>query len=417
MIKFYGDEDIVIKRLLLVSAVIFVLLYVILLKFDPPTDDVLVFYDYSQMFKDGTLFDDGAFAEYPPLAWIFILLPGMFSDSLDVYNAIYSGLDILCMFLLGMVLMRICKGRVSNLSLIMVVYLVITLIYADQAVKKFDIVPVLMMTASLMYFLERKDTLAVIFAIIGAMMKVFPILLILVFFIILIKDRGRLIGLFKCLVICCLVCLAIVMLLFLTGIEMDVLFGFISFQSDRGFHIESTVGSLSVVICSIMGLETSYIGHYHTYDVDNVICGALIDNWSFVMVAVMLVVLFAVLILSRKMDYDDEAGRFKYLTAASLALLLSLILVNKVFSTQFVQWFYPLVVMYLCYRDRKEFAVLTSVYVVIMVLSRTFTIIESQELLVVRDVLMLILIISAILNMAGSGWGNPIRNRLSKSQA
>lgn len=383
------------KKMALFMLLSLVIAQVICLVFIPANNDVVVFFDYSQQFKAGTLFDGGAFSEYPPLAWIIILMPGLFSSDFTVYFIIFSGIDVVCMFLTGLLLMKICRERTRHLPILMLTYIAMTLLYFDQAIFKFDIVAVLMMTLSIDRFIDRRYCSAVIFAVIGAFIKLFPVLLLPVFFIMLLRNREELERFLKGTAAVVGVVVLSLAILLLSGIHGDILFGFISFQGDRGFHHESVFGTFTVIICMLFGIETSYPEAYHTVDISNVICDAVIDYWTIIMAVVMVLALCAIVYERFRTRDEDDRRRFIFLISSSAILVLSFIMINKVFSTQFIQWLYPLFVMLLCYHDMKQTVILSAVFIIIILLSRLFLAISylymsvGQCLLFVRDILMI----------------------------
>lgn len=397
----------------MMMAVFFIIVWFIMIFINYPSGDVVVFYGYSQEYKAGSLFEGGAFSEYPPLAWIFILVPGMLTSDLQTYYAIYATIDIICMYVTGLALIRICEGCTLNLRGMILAYLVITAIYADLAVWKFDIIPVAMMALSMMFFLEKKYMWAVVFSVIGGFIKLFPFIVLPIFMAMALHHRIVLIQLIKA-VIYCLIAVTIAMLILLAlRIDMGTIVGFIFFQNDRGFHIESLIGTVSVVICHIMGWETSYIERYHTHDVDNQICYALIGDWNYVFLG-SLAIAFAIVIIGawkNKVSLDGEEC-FKFLITASLLMMSVLLLFNKVFSTQFIQWLYPLVVLHLCYRDKVGFISLFGIVIGIMAISKIFLMTHSQELLLVRDVFLFVLLWYSVRYVLFAKW-NTVLSRIN----
>ena len=389
------------RKMALVMLLSVVIAQIICLVFIPANNDVMVFFDYSQQFKAGTLFDGGAFSEYPPLAWIVILLPGLFSSDFTVYFIIFSGIDVVCMFITGMLLMRICRERTKYLPILMLTYIAMTLLYFDQAIFKFDIVAVFLMTLSIDRFINRRYCMAVTFAVIGAFIKLFPVLLLPVFLIILLGNREELRCFLKGTVTVIGVVVLLLAVLLLSGVHSDILFGFISFQGDRGFHHESVFGTFTVIICMLFGIETSYPEAYHTLDIKNVICDVAIGYWTIIMAVVMLLALCAIIYERSRLRNEDDKRRFIFLISSSTILMLSFIIINKVFSTQFIQWLYPLFVMMLCYRDMKQTAILSTVFILIVLLSRMFLATSyidmsvGQCILFARDILMIYALITA----------------------
>ena len=395
------------KYVFIAMGIVFLILYVYLMLTDPPQHDVLLFHEYAERFKAGTLFKSGVVSGYPPLSWVFIIAPGLFSSDLQTYYEIFAGVDVLCMFLIGVLLYKICEKRTKYPIILIAIYILITVIYSDHAVRKFDIIPVLFMMISIYLFLEKKKySWAVIVAVLGGLIKYFPALLIPIFIFMVMKDKDALKDTMKGFVFCLVLGVAAVAVLISMGaMDFASLLGFITSQEARGFHIESTVGTTSVVICHLLGMETDYsYGKDFNVDIDNVICDAMIGWWMYVYYACMLLTIALIFITLYKRKCEDEEESFKYLTASSLAIILMFILMNKVFSTQFIQWFYPLLIMFLCYRQPREGVVLSVVTIAVAAISRYFLNTENQELMLFRDILLFVVMGLAFYYMIRRKW-------------
>ena len=395
------------KHIYIILGVIFLILYIYLMLTDPPRHDVVLFQKYAEMFKAGTLFNSGVVSGYPPLAWIFIIVPGLFTSDLQSYYEVFAAVDVVCMFLIGVLLYRICKDRTKYPLILLAIYVIITVIYSDHAVRKFDIIPVLFMMVSIYLFLEKKKySWAVIVALLGGLIKYFPALLIPIFIFMVMKDREALKDTMKGFVICIVLGVAAVAALILSGtMDFASLLGFISSQDARGFHIESTVGTTSVVICHLMGMPTDYVPSTDfTVDVDNAICNAMIGWWMYLFYALVILSFALFFITQYRKRCEDEEDFYKYLTASSLAMILVFILFNKVFSTQFIQWFYPLLIMFLCYREPREGLVLSVLTIAISALSRYFLNTESQEIMLLRDILLFVMMFLAFRYVITRKW-------------
>lgn len=397
------------KSWCIASGLFFLILYIILMLTDPPDHDVLLFYKYAMEFKEGTLFSSGVVSGYPPLSWIFIIVPGLFSDDLMVYYYIFAGVDVLCMFLIGVFLHRICENRTHYLLLILVVYLIMILLYSDHAVRKFDIVPALMMICSIDLFLRNRYGPAVFVSVIGALVKYFPALLIPVFIVMVMFERDSLKKTLKALLACIGIGLVGLAALLGTGLmDYNSILGFITSQDTRGFHIESLVGTFSTVFCNITGEPTWYVPSTDfTVDVKNAICDALIGPWMYIMLVVILCVMATVFLSFYKKHnavLESKEEYFKFLTASALAMLLAFVLMNKVFSTQFMLWLFPLMIMFLCYRPKVETGFFLVIYLAMMVIVYFFLRSSSQGIMAIRDLLLIALMIISLRYVITRKW-------------
>lgn len=394
MMPFFDDRE---RKMALLMLILFLIEFVLLVVFIPANNDVAVFFDQSQQFKDGTLFIDGAFSEYPPLAWAVILFPGLFTDDFQIYFIIFAGIDLVCMFLTGLLLMKICRGRTAYLPILIVVYITITMLYMDQAIFKFDIVTVLLMAISIYGFVNRRYHVAMVFAVLGASIKLFPVLLLPVFIIMHLREREELKRLLKAMATVFAVASLLLAVLLLFGVDSELLFGFITYQSDRGFHEESVFGTITVIICKLFNITTTYSERYHALDIHNIICDTVIGYWTMIMAAVLLITLCVLVYERFRMDEGKE--RFVFFAQSATILFLVFIMINKVFSTQFIQWLYPLFIMLLCYLGRRQTIAMSVVFIVIVSLSRIYLAISyrdmdiAQCILFFRDIVMIGLLV------------------------
>jgi hypothetical protein len=330
----------------------------------------------------------------------------MFTDDVQVYYAIFAAMDIIAMFLVGYLLIKICRVHTKYWYLILIVYMLVTAIYCDHAVRKFDIIAVVVMTLSIYLFLNKRYELSIIMAVVGALIKIFPVILIPVFIIMVLKDRDALKSTMKGLVVCIGIGLVAVAAIVATGMmSLDNITGFISSQNARSFHMCSTVGALSAMVCEWTGKPTSYVIEANTLDVKNYICDALIGGWMTVFAISLIVVIILVAYLYlRNPPIDSDEDYFKFLTAASLALMIVFLLMNKVFSTTYLQWSYPLLIMFLCYRGKFDTLIVSAIYISTMVLTIVFLNSGTNELMLLRAIILSVLVVLCFRYMYKRKW-------------
>ena len=111
------------------------------------------------------------------------------------------------------------------------------------------------------------------------------------------------------------------------------------------------------------------------------------------MIVVLVVSISLIFFGCMKKQINDEKVRFKILTASVFFLLLVCLLINKVFSTQFLQWIYPLMIMFLCYRKVSDIVMFAVMYAATMLISVDFLSSSNQTLLLARDILLIVLLI------------------------
>ncbi len=391
-------------RLLLASAAVLLVLY-LLFAFGDPVDDVVVFYGYSERFAAGELpyrdFNDF----YPPFAWFFILFPGIFADDIRIYCAIYAAIITMVMFLTLCVVLNICRGHGVSTRAATAVYMTMTVIYYSQAIRKFDIAAALFMAVSVGLFLNGRHAWAYPAALVGGLIKVFPLFAGLAFLALSVRDRGAVRGTAVGLGICAAVAAAVFVPLLVLFDPAQVM-NFIVGNSDRGFQQESMMATVSVILCRVAGMETGVVWANSTWDVSNPICDALSGCWTAVTVATVLAVVAVVFVrASVRWMNGGDADRIRVATASLTAVLIAFMLSNRVFSTQYIQWLFPLIPLLLAGRTREDAVFVSVLAAVIVLLSWSAPAIYlCQVVLLIRDLLMVYLGFLCLRYAAGGGW-------------
>lgn len=390
-------------RLLLIAAGVVLLGLYLFFSAGAPRDDVLVFYGYAMRFDAGELPYEDFNDFYPPLAWLFILLPGMFTSDLQAYFMIYAGIATLAMFLTLAVVMRICRRLGIRTDAAVLAYMVVTVIYYNHAIRKFDIEAVLFLALSIMFFLERRHELAYPMAMIGGMIKLFPLVAVPVFLIMALRDRPSRAGTVRGMVYSVVLAAAVLVPLMLVFDPSEVTL-FLGGNSGRGFQSESVLATVSELICGLLGIPSERVPAYGTTDVSNPICDALSGPWTAFMAVVMIAALLLVWRGSAGRG-DSDRDRAMFLSASLFVVMSAFILSNKVFSTQYIQWLYPVIPLVLMYRSRGDYAYGLTVFAAVVFLSWLGpTFVPDARMLMVRDLLMLYLALHFARYVAGGSW-------------
>lgn len=307
------------------------------------TDDILNFYAQGEKFKSGLLpYKDFQF-EFPPLAIIFFTIPALFTSDLGTYAFIY-GLETIVMATLALYfLIKIAEKMNIDKNKVAVVFIIFYLVYYIQALRKFDTIPMMLTTLSLYFYVNEKSNLAYATMMIGALVKIYPLLLIPIFLIMDISGKNKhdwrhaVKGMASCTIVGAVTILPLLM----ASVSMSEIFSFISYHSDRGFQIESLVGVI-VQALSALGLTTSHIvPSCYTYDVISPVCDALLPFWAYISMMALIVAWGFVTIVVLRSKTDNGAENITRIFMYSTIVLLTFVLTNKVFSTQYIMWFYP----------------------------------------------------------------------------
>ena len=111
-------------------------------------------------------------------------------------------------------------------------------------------------------------------------------------------------------------------------------------QNSRGFHVESTIGVLIQFFGNLGAWEYTIVSAASTFDVRNFITEALAPAWTYFVIAVM--ALTVALVIRHAYSTHKEGLTLENLSLYMGVLVLTFILSNKVFSTQYMMWLLPL---------------------------------------------------------------------------
>lgn len=389
-------------RILLVCAAVLVIAY-LLFATNGPGEDATTFWGYVERMHDGERPYEDFNEMYPPLAWLFILIPGLLGSTPVTYFLVYAGIQTICMWLTLAVVLRTCRHHGIRTDVAAVVYMAMLLCYYLHAIRKFDASAMLFLALSVMLYLDGRKVLAYPVAMIGAMIKVFPALAIALFVVVGLRDRR-----FK--EVCCGILSAVavaamvfvpLMLLFSPG---DVLWFMEGNVESRGFHLESLLATVSEVVCWLAGMDSGRVYSYTTYDVVNPVTEALSGVWMPVVAIVMLLVMVLVAASPRFRDASDE-GRTRYIASTLLLLLTAFLLCNKVFSTSYVMWLLPALTLFAASRDGKDLRTVSAVSAAVFLLSA----IEVDNgawppLLILRDAALFAILWWSLRYIRGHPW-------------
>jgi uncharacterized membrane protein len=314
-------------------------------KMIPGFSGFLVFWDYSSKVIQGLLPYRDFLTEYPLLGVVVITLPRIITSNPDTYY----GAFVAEMFLFNLAGLLIIASLSKQLGLhllqVLILYTLSLLALGRIITIRFDIVPAVLTTLAIYTFIRAKYKLAWAFIAIGAFIKIYPIIIIPIFLLYHIVNRsyrqlvaGILTFLFTSV-------LAIVpsLLISPSGILQPL-----TYQSGRPLQLESTYASL-LLVCQNLGL-TSLI-HVSSFGSENVV--STVAN-LFARISPLIIILSLLTVYwlfykeLRQTDTGKRLGPSNSLDGAivvkySLLAILALILTDKVLSTQYIIWLYPLI--------------------------------------------------------------------------
>lgn len=328
------------RKLLTVSAVLLTAVYLFCIAFLDPSDDVPVFYGNWLSIREGMLpYVDFSFGN-PPLSFVFIVIPGLFSWDLYSYY-VFQAAEMTVLAWLSVYMVMKISGRLGlNRFRVTAMYLLLLLMYSEELVKKLDMAVALSVLLALYLFLQRRFPSAYLVLLIGAMIKVYPVVLIPVFMMANLSERSdpaRLHNALGGLALTLGAVAAAIAAMAVLGMSADRIIDVFTQQSGRDFQIESVAGNL-LQIFGMLGLYSyEIVSRNFTY---NVAC-APGDAVSGVWVAVTMVsyLLLLYVIWHSGFGREMETGERDAVTVrASVAAVLVVLLTFMVFSTQYMLW-------------------------------------------------------------------------------
>ncbi len=393
------------RSLIIVSSVILfvaAVLCIVLQSDHGVQDDVINFYTCAEMIKDGLMpYRDFVF-EFPPFSLIFFLIPSIFTSDLGTYVFLYS-LEVVVMAIVTLAfLLKIADRMKLNKYLVTTIFMTFVIMYLYQAIRKFDMSMLMIVTISLYLYLDQKYTLSYGVMMFGALTKMYPGLLIIIMLIVDVLRYKNVNRALKGMGACMVLAIVSVIPLLLMSVPLTDILSFINFHADRGFHIESVVG-IVIQAMGALGLTTfQLVGAHFTYDVVGPISVALLPYWGIVTTTSLTVTFVLIALHARKSRTENEQNIARNIQIYFMAIVTVFLLVNKVFSTQYVMWLYALFAVLSIYHDTK---------INVPVLISTFTVVATSVLIImfympselfvpinlIRDLALLYLVIQALL--------------------
>ena len=338
-------------------AVLSITLYAVVRMTDIPSSVCDGYFPYADAMMDGTfpythdvwVYDDWNTWEYPPLAYVFILLPRLLASSVAGYQAVYIAMTFL-FFLLGLWcaerLARIFGRRADG---IMVIYTFLMVLMFEFQADRFDIIPAVMTMLVMVFVMERKYVPAFLLLAVATLVKLYPAIFLPIL-IVYMLSRGERKEAVKGLAAFIALCLAVCAVFYLCGSDP---LSFAKYHTDRPLEIESVAASI-IEILSLLGLTD--VSYAYDFGSDN-IYGSASSAVSGLMLplAVSVILLFYAVFAvraARREETPDALG--KDTGGMCMLVLLTFILISSVFSGQYIIWLIPFVILSFLICDDKS---------------------------------------------------------------
>jgi uncharacterized membrane protein len=305
----------------------------------PPTDWQIPYHDFP--------------SEYPPLALLSFLLPGLPTNSWVPYVWLFAAEMLICDLLALLMLADLASTFKISVRNTLVVYTLLILATGPILVARYDLLPAILVLAAVWAFVKGRVKLAWAAAALGFAAKLYPIIIIPFFFIYQVKNRQ-----YNRLIQGGAVFLITLVILFLPWVVIDAN-GFwhsFTYHFERGLHSESTYGT-ALLTGQLLGL-TKVEGAltYGSWNLSSPLADSL-AKISFPLVAGFLFIIYGLFTWRLRKDSPSELSpkmsgpsALKLLQYATLAVAVFL-LTNKVFSAQYLAWLCPLIPLVVAGRE------------------------------------------------------------------
>lgn len=302
--------------------------------------------------------------EYPSLTILVFLIPRLFSWDLNSFHFAF-GIFAAVAFLLGVIFSYKIADRfgVSHTG-VFIISLATVIFMNIFIVARYDVFPaVLIVLAILLYVYGKHDWAFVVIAI-ATMVKLYPGLVALCFFLPYVARRD-----WKAIARGLGICTAIAILSELPFIidNISTAFAYLSYHSDRGIQVESVVGSFIEIYNYFVPGSCYVVFNYGSDNLAGPVPDMIAPFMNIVMAGSMLLFLLLALHIAVRMPPEDEEGMNRFVIMFATIFVLVFIVFNKVYSAQYGIWI--LAMIPLCLVSFYGGKVLSPIFVTTIVLA------------------------------------------------
>jgi uncharacterized membrane protein len=334
------------KTLLVFAAVqifIFLVLFPVLAQFYYPATGALELWLAERMLDGQIPYHDFS-SEYPPLALLSFLLPGLIFDNTITYSWGFAFEFLLFDLLILLMLYDLASFFNIQPRTMLAVYTLIIIATGPILVCRYDLLPAMLVLGALWAFIKGKNKLAWAAIAMGFAAKLYPVIIIPFFMIYQLRH-----GQFKRLVEGGAVFLGVTALFILPWVVIDAP-GYLeswTYHLERGLHSESTYGT-ALLAGQVLGI-TSMEGilNYGSWNLISPLADSL-AKVSFYISAVSLIAVYGLFAWNSRRDVNESGEKalsrpaaitlIQYTTLAVIVFMVT----NKVFSAQYMVWLCPL---------------------------------------------------------------------------
>lgn len=383
---------IVIAAVLLIATLIVTFIYA-------PQHDILNFYRQGMYIRNGILPYSEFVFEFPPLALGFFVIPTLFTSDLTTYYRIFA-IGCAALMIVGayLIMKMTPEGEKRLFLLAATTFVALILLYITNSVQKFDPIVMVLTIVSLYFFSRERWTLAYGFMAAAALTKMYPgLFIILMLAYNLVSSHGGAKAVVRGIAACLVVFLATFIPLWASGVSVGDSFSFMTFHTGRGFQVESTMATAFMILGKLGLTEISIVPANYTHDVVGPLVDAILPVWMYI----------SFLIIALSLAYCiwcmPKSGRTWTPQQMAMALMIvcaAFVLTNKVFSTQYMMWFFPFIAMFWYAISGERAKTLTILAVIMQVFCIIFLNVSNDSwefilFVLARDIILVYLVLEA----------------------
>lgn len=305
-------------------------------------DSRSLYFHYADRVFEGELPYQDIDIEYAPLSLPIFLIPRLFTQS-DIGYHVAFAVEMLLFNLIGMWALWALSRRLRYSAMIVLSIFTIGLLsLGPTVIDHFDLAAAVLALLAIWAFISGKNTLAWVFLALGTMIKIFPIVIVPILALYLLR-RNDLRNIFKgglafaaTLIIVSIPCMCI---------SFDRFVDSFTYHSERGLQVESTYSSILLLghNWGISSIETDLIAESGSWEIISSTADFL-ARFSPLIVLFSLALVYGVYARREWMDRSlDEREFHSRLITFSILAIAAFMLANKVFSPQYIIWLFPLV--------------------------------------------------------------------------
>jgi uncharacterized membrane protein len=295
-----------------------------------------LFFDYFSRISHGQMLYRDFLMEYPPLATVFFILPGLVSSQLNIYAHIFT-IQILLFDLLGLFIISAMSLRINISSWISLsIYTISALAIGPIIIHRYDLIPTVMVMLALYAFSLGKHKTSWFFLALGTMTKIYPIIIAPIFLLDYLQKRqfrNIIYGISSFLITITAIITPFII------ISPNGLWNSLSYHLQRGLQVESIFGSFLLLAHSLGAMHLNLNFDFGAWN----IVSSMANNLATVSTILVLLGLGIVYWSFYRNKSLDSIGQISNIVNYSFLTILLFISMGKVFSPQFIIWLYPLV--------------------------------------------------------------------------